>query len=813
MLEQCRFRYTIVAVKGIIRCVVLGNCIVRGMIMSDMAKPLVSVVVPVYNAEPYLRECVDSILGQTLEDIEVICVDDSSTDSSLDILEDYSKRDLRVRVIKQQKSNAGVARNRGLETALGDYIVFIDADDFCEPEMLRELYDAAKSRNADTVVCESRTYSMSSKKYAIPSYMVRSELIPETGDDCFSYADCPDNIFQIFGMAPWNKMFRVEMLKQNDVLAQSLPAANDVLLTASALVCSKRITVIHEKLYTQRKDNPFSITGRLDIDEKWKCGVLSSNALKLFLESRGLYSSVKTSYRKLASHNVIWYLERVRSTDLKIYARYFRYLKQEWLEKLDLLDIEPEDAMSSKEYSIICELQYNDLEDVLINDVARLEKDVWKKSKELDKLKHGKSYKVGKTILKLPRKALRLTRALKAKYADAKIDRAERNARRHASIKICVAAYEAFHYNVTANILKIALEKADYVEAFVFSKALSEMKTALGASFKEIHWHIYPKKNDHLNRTANGERNWRIRASEDIARRRDLSHVILVSPEYHPEYYLPVLEKEDRSWNVIAGVHNLNNVFSNKSKNPLVVELLGKADSYFVLDQLLFDTIRCNQMTSKTVHVLPLVCDSVRTLDSSDSITPTRNRVRFVITGLVEKERKDYEFVVSSLSQASDILPSIELVLLGSASGGYGRHILELVEPLKQQGLSVISFDRFVEDEEFESIMREASCIIGPVRSHTKTQMFDEVYGQTKLSGTVCDMVQYMLPAIVPRDLDMPSDLKGSYLKYANDQEFIKAIRLILDPEKCDELRQAAICNSGKYTLEKVCEAFDLPNL
>ena len=98
-----------------------------------------SVIIPVYNVENYLRECLDSIINQTVKDIEIICVDDGSTDSSPDILKEYQNKDSRIRIITKENGGQASARNLGIKEAQGEYIVFIDSDDFIESEMLENL--------------------------------------------------------------------------------------------------------------------------------------------------------------------------------------------------------------------------------------------------------------------------------------------------------------------------------------------------------------------------------------------------------------------------------------------------------------------------------------------------------------------------------------------------------------------------------------------------------------------------------------------------------------------------------------------------
>ena len=118
----------------------------------------VSVIIPVYNVQAYLRQCMDSVTGQTLRDIEIICVNDESTDDSLQILEEYVAKDKRVQIITQKNAGAGAARNNGMRHAKGKYLSFLDADDFFEPDMLEKAYEQAEKDQSDFVVYKSDQY-------------------------------------------------------------------------------------------------------------------------------------------------------------------------------------------------------------------------------------------------------------------------------------------------------------------------------------------------------------------------------------------------------------------------------------------------------------------------------------------------------------------------------------------------------------------------------------------------------------------------------------------------------------------------------
>lgn len=120
---------------------------------------LISVIVPVYNAEKYLRECVDSILNQTYKNFEVILVDDGSTDGSPAICDEYAKTDERVKVIRKENGGVSSARNLGLEVANGEYICFIDSDDFVSEDYLKNLYNSITENNSDMAFCKYVNYA------------------------------------------------------------------------------------------------------------------------------------------------------------------------------------------------------------------------------------------------------------------------------------------------------------------------------------------------------------------------------------------------------------------------------------------------------------------------------------------------------------------------------------------------------------------------------------------------------------------------------------------------------------------------------
>ena len=115
--------------------------------------PCITIIVPVYNVEKYLRRCLDSIIGQTYQNLEILCIDDGSTDSSGEICKQYAAQDERIKVLRQENHGVSAARNKGLDAATGEYIAFVDSDDYIEADMIGRLYQALASAGAECAIC------------------------------------------------------------------------------------------------------------------------------------------------------------------------------------------------------------------------------------------------------------------------------------------------------------------------------------------------------------------------------------------------------------------------------------------------------------------------------------------------------------------------------------------------------------------------------------------------------------------------------------------------------------------------------------
>ena len=182
---------------------------------------LVSVIVPIYQVEPYLEKCVDSILVQTYSELEVILVDDGSPDNCGMICERYAKQDARVRVVHKENGGLSSARNAGLDVATGEYVMFTDSDDWIEPEMVSVLLEGITSNDADIVTCNVRSESTSGvKKNRVMD--MRDVVLHFPKTDYWKLADISGRLFSIFSVNSLYRRSHIERLNLRFVPTQRI---------------------------------------------------------------------------------------------------------------------------------------------------------------------------------------------------------------------------------------------------------------------------------------------------------------------------------------------------------------------------------------------------------------------------------------------------------------------------------------------------------------------------------------------------------------------------------------------------------------
>lgn len=219
-------------------------------------EPKVSVIVPVYNAEKYLRQCLDSIVNQTLGDIEIICVDDGSTDGSLSILKEYAEKDERIFILQQPNLRAGVARNNGLKIAKGKYLSFLDSDDFFELDMLEKMYNKIEEDKSDIVICSWNSYD-ERRHRIIKKFVINEKYVAISP---FRPIDVIDTLFDICKPNAWTKLFNRDFFVKNGLHFEDCICCNDLTCVCTALSIANKISVMEDMFIHYRICHSNSLT-------------------------------------------------------------------------------------------------------------------------------------------------------------------------------------------------------------------------------------------------------------------------------------------------------------------------------------------------------------------------------------------------------------------------------------------------------------------------------------------------------------------------------------------------------------------------
>lgn len=270
--------------------------------------PGISVLVPCYNVEKYLRQCLDSILAQTFTDMEVICLNDGSTDSTLKIIEEYAATDSRIKIVDKANSGYGATMNVGLDKAAGKYISIIESDDYIEPTMLETLYNEAEKDNLDLTRC---------------LYIERNEVKGKDRVVHYPFADRYGKTFRpldehrVFLIAPsiWVGLYNRDFLNTNGIRFLETPGASyqDTSFAFKVYASAERIKFIPEVLHNYRINTNSSVSspGKLFF-------VCTEDAeVRRYAKEKGVYEELKELLAIRAYGSYRWNYNRLSSYKLK----------------------------------------------------------------------------------------------------------------------------------------------------------------------------------------------------------------------------------------------------------------------------------------------------------------------------------------------------------------------------------------------------------------------------------------------------------------------------------------------------------------
>lgn len=210
----------------------------------------VSVIIPVYNLEEKIQDCLGCFCRQTLEDIEIICVDDGSTDDTVSVIQKMQAKDTRIRLYQQCHQYAGIARNLGLSHAQGKYVYFFDGDDVCEPDLLETVYQKAEDVAADIVIFDFYQLDVEAGCQILGKAVREVHQPFIRGKETFCYRDIPWYISELTTPAPWNKFFRRDYLKRAGLQFSSLRSSEDLSFGRLSMIRAERIACVERPLMT-----------------------------------------------------------------------------------------------------------------------------------------------------------------------------------------------------------------------------------------------------------------------------------------------------------------------------------------------------------------------------------------------------------------------------------------------------------------------------------------------------------------------------------------------------------------------------------
>lgn len=357
-------------------------------------KPLVSVVIPVYNTEKYLRQCLDSVVNQTLKDIEIIYVDDGSTDRSRQILREYEERDSRITVVTQALSNAGAARNNGLRIARGKYLSFLDSDDFFELDMLEKVCRLAEDTKAEIVVFDFNCYYEYSEKF-LPAWTTLPEA---SSDKAFIGAEVKQNAFVTFSSMAWDKLFSAKFIRESGLSFQEQHNVNDLYFVYSAIAKSDKIAVYSEVLAHYRKR-----AGGLAFNawwSSWKCFYDAYMCLKKQLDAWDIFPAYE---RTFANSSLNLAIGRLEEAPWPIQEEMFYYLKDHGFADLHITRHTREYFYNKDYYDFCCLILENDYHNIF-SPRAVLLLQLKEANQQIESIYSSWSYRIGRVVTFIPRK-------------------------------------------------------------------------------------------------------------------------------------------------------------------------------------------------------------------------------------------------------------------------------------------------------------------------------------------------------------------------------------------------------------------------
>lgn len=290
----------------------------------------VSLILPIYNVSQYLRECLDSVVGQTLRELEIICVNDGSTDDSLDIIREYAAKDERIVIISGPNGGYGKAMNKGLDRATGEYIGIVEPDDYVVPEMYEELYATATEHNLDLVKADFYRFTRDEDGRENLTY----ELLDKTKSR-YGHLLCPaeDPSCIRFTMNTWTGIYRRAFIEAHGIRHNETPGASfqDNGFFFQTFVYARRAMIVNKPYYRNRRDNPNSSV--MSKAKVYCMNVEYDHIRSLLMRDRAVWERFQYMYWWIKYHNYWFTYNRIDDSHK---PEYLERMRQEFKRAMQL---------------------------------------------------------------------------------------------------------------------------------------------------------------------------------------------------------------------------------------------------------------------------------------------------------------------------------------------------------------------------------------------------------------------------------------------------------------------------------------------
>ncbi len=304
----------------------------------------VSVIMAVYNGEKYIEQALNTIITQTLKEIEILCVDDGSTDNTIEILKKYEKKDRRIRILRhlEKTDGAAEARNMGMDAAKGEYLSFLDADDFFKPDMLEKAYVRAKKTNAEVVVFDAYIYNDDTEMVCSERFLLNRQKTPNLKE--FTPTECSKTLFRITVGTAWNGLFSHAMVTKNKLRFASIHHTDDQVFVYMAYALANKIAILPERLLYYRKNVPRSQSANAHLHPE--AGYMAPYMLMQELKKRGIYEKYKIAVAELALEIAFWHITGM--TNVENFHKLYFAMKDTYMRELGILELSKNDIQDKQ---------------------------------------------------------------------------------------------------------------------------------------------------------------------------------------------------------------------------------------------------------------------------------------------------------------------------------------------------------------------------------------------------------------------------------------------------------------------------------